>query len=134
MTHRYFVEYGALQEYQNPDGSNPHRVIECTTSGNDAVKIDEDFARKIADALNRADALSEAAPLAEEARNMAKKCNAKFMNCVYADQDTNDMLMEHARLFRKLARAISGPDEEDAFWDDLNRRFKEKYGGDNGKE
>ena len=42
---KYFVEYGALQ-------ANAQRLIECTTSASPAVKIDEDFARRIAYALN----------------------------------------------------------------------------------
>ena len=49
---KYFVEYGALQERTE---SGPIRVLECTTSALDAVKIDEAFARKIADALNAVD-------------------------------------------------------------------------------
>ena len=46
---RYFVEYGALQ-VKTPNG--PKRVIECITSSLDSVKISEEFARQIADALN----------------------------------------------------------------------------------
>jgi len=42
---KYFVEYGALQ-------ADAKRLIECDTSANPAVKITEDFAREIADALN----------------------------------------------------------------------------------
>ena len=42
---KYYVEYGALQ-------ANAKRLIECDTSAAPAVKITEDFAREIADALN----------------------------------------------------------------------------------
>ena len=46
---KYFVEYGALQ-------ANAKRLIECDTSANPPVKITEDFAREIADALNNHEA------------------------------------------------------------------------------
>lgn len=42
---KYFVEYGALQ-------ANAERLIECETSKRPAVKISEDFARRIAYGLN----------------------------------------------------------------------------------
>ena len=42
---KYFVEYGALQ-------ANAKRLIECDTSALPPVKITEDFAREIANALN----------------------------------------------------------------------------------
>ena len=42
---KYFVEYGALQ-------ANAERLIECETSKMPAVKISEDFARRIAYGLN----------------------------------------------------------------------------------
>lgn len=42
---KYYVEYGALQ-------ANAKRLIECDTSAHPPVKISEDFAREIADALN----------------------------------------------------------------------------------
>ncbi len=42
---KYHVEYGALQ-------ANAKRLIECDTSALPPVKISEDFAREIADALN----------------------------------------------------------------------------------
>lgn len=51
-TPKYFVEYGALQE-RTPEG--PRRVIECDTSGLPAVKIPDDFAHEIAEALNKAE-------------------------------------------------------------------------------
>ena len=43
---KYCVEYGALQ-------SDAKRLIECDTSSNDAVKITENFAKRIAYALNQ---------------------------------------------------------------------------------
>ena len=43
---KYFVEYGALQ-------ANAKRLIECETSANAPVKITENFAKRIAYALNR---------------------------------------------------------------------------------
>ena len=42
---KYCVEYGALQ-------ANAKRLIECETSAYPPVKITEEFAREIADALN----------------------------------------------------------------------------------
>ena len=42
---KYCVAYGALQ-------ANAERLIECDTSALPPVKITEDFAREIADALN----------------------------------------------------------------------------------
>jgi len=44
---QYYVEYGALQK-------GAERLIECYTSALPPVKITEDFAREIADALNNA--------------------------------------------------------------------------------
>lgn len=45
---KYYVEYGALQ-------ANAERLIECDTSALPANKITEEFAKEIADALNRQD-------------------------------------------------------------------------------
>ena len=113
---RYFVEYGALQERTK---LGPRRVIECTTSALDAVKVPEEFARKIADALNTVEAPDRAA-IADAARKEAQRCRAMFMNCVYVNEDVNKMLLEHADLFRKLARMIAGSDVEDKIFDAIN--------------
>ena len=43
---KYFVEYGALQ-------ANAQRLIETETSAREPVKVSENFARRIAYALNR---------------------------------------------------------------------------------
>ena len=109
MGARFFVEYGALQERTE---SGPRRVIECTTSALVAVKIDESFARKIADALNAIDD-PERAALAKEARDQARRCIASFFNCCYQSEAVNEMLTNHAVLLRKLAKALVGPDEID---------------------
>lgn len=67
--------------------------------------------------------------LATEARNEARLCRAQIFNCCYQDDGINKMLSKHAMLFRKLARALVGPDEEDKAWDDVARKVEEKFGG-----
>lgn len=49
MEGRYYVAHGALME---DIGTGIRRVIECDTSDREAVKIDESFAHRIAEALN----------------------------------------------------------------------------------
>ena len=44
--------------------------------------------------------------LVQEARNEAQRCRADYMNCVFAGQYGNDMLLRHADLFDKLADAL----------------------------
>ncbi len=70
--------------------------------------------------------------LATEARNEARLCRAQFFNCCYQDDGINKMLLKHATLFRKLASALVGPDEEDKAWDDFARKVAEKFGGGKG--
>lgn len=115
MDEKYFVEYGALQERTE---SGPRRVLECTTSALDAVKIDEPFARKIADALNAVDD-PERVALAKEARDEACRCGASFFNCCYQSEAVNEMLINHAVLLRKLAKALVGPDEIDGAFESM---------------
>ena len=69
--------------------------------------------------------------LAAEARYEARLCRGQFMNCCYQNDGINKMLLNHATLFRQLARAIDGPDEEDKALDSIARKFEEKFGGGN---
>ena len=66
--------------------------------------------------------------LAAEARYEARLCRGQFMNCCYQDDGINKMLLNHATLFRQLARAIDGPDEEDKAWELIAQKVEEKFG------
>ena len=66
--------------------------------------------------------------LAAEARYEARLCRAQFSNCCYQDDGINKMLLNHANLFRRLARVLVGPDEEDKAWDSLMLKVNEKFG------
>lgn len=67
--------------------------------------------------------------LAEEARYEARLCRGQFFNCCYQNDGINKMLLNHATLFRQLARALVGPDDEDKAWDNLSQRIAEKFAG-----
>lgn len=90
---RYFVEYGALQ-------ANAERLIECDTSANPPVKITEDFARKIADALNSHEPGASLDYIPSQSDLDALEEHAKYMqdHSVYGGGVLLSMIADYRRL------------------------------------
>ena len=90
---RYFVEYGALQ-------ANAERLIECDTSANPPVKITEDFARKIADALNSHEPGASLDYIPSQSALDALEEHAKYMqdHSVYGGGVLLSMIADYRRL------------------------------------
>ena len=99
---RYYVEYGALQ-------NGAKRLIECDTSALPPVKISEDFARQIADALNNAqghclDYIPSEADLDE------LEAHAKYMqdHSIYGGGVLLSMIVDYRKLLADRQKTISG--------------------------
>lgn len=90
---KYFVEYGALQ-------SNAKRLIECDTSANPPVKITEDFAREIADALNNHEAVASLDYVPSQADLDALEEHAKYMqdHSIYGGGVLLSMIADYRRI------------------------------------
>ena len=90
---KYFVEYGALQ-------SSAKRLIECETSALPPVKITEDFARKIADALNNHEPGASLGYIPHEADLDALEEHAKYMqdHSIYGGGVLLSMIADYRRL------------------------------------
>ena len=90
---KYFVEYGALQ-------ANAERLIECDTSANPPVKITEDFARKIADALNSHEPGASLDYIPSESDLDALEEHAKYMqdHCIYGGGVLLSIVADYRRL------------------------------------
>ncbi|MBQ2628478.1 MAG: hypothetical protein IJG13_02255 [Kiritimatiellae bacterium] len=100
---KYFVEYGALQ-------ANAKRLIECDTSANPPVKITEDFAREIADALNNHEAGASLDYIPSQADLDALEEHAKYMqdHSIYGGGVLLSMIADYRKLLADRQKTISG--------------------------
>lgn len=93
---KYFVEYGALQ-------ANAKRLIECDTSACPPVKITEDFAREIADALNNHEAGASLDYIPSQADLDALEEHAKYMqdHSIYGGGVLLSMIVDYRKILEK---------------------------------
>ena len=100
---KYFVEYGALQ-------ANAKRLIECDTSALPPVKITEDFARKIAVALNNHEPGASLEYIPHEADLDALEEHAKYMqdHSIYGGGVLLSMIADYRKLLADRQKTISG--------------------------
>ena len=100
---KYFVEYGALQ-------ANAKRLIECDTSANAPVKISEDFAREIADALNNHEPGASLDYIPSESDLDELEEHAKYMqdHSIYGGGVILSMIADYRRLLANRQTTASG--------------------------
>lgn len=93
---KYFVEYGALQ-------ANAQRLIECDTSSCPAVKISENFAKRIAYALNKCEPDAEVMCPSETDLDMLEE-HAKYMqnHSIYGGGILMSMIKDYRWLRKKI--------------------------------
>ena len=104
---KYFVEYGALQ-------ANAQRLIECDTSANDPVKITENFAKRIAFALNQCEPDAKRyVPTAEDLDKLDSLAEQMINSSQYGGGILKRMVEDYRQLRKEVDEYMSAERDSD---------------------
>lgn len=131
----YFVEYGALQE-RTADG--PKRVIETETSALGAVKISDDFAKRIADALNDAESKGKCGdtPMPDEEKQalISDVLHRKREVSSLDEWEFRELMNGFSRMFgARIWNCVDATGKNDEEWGVLSSVFARVYEALGGK-
>ena len=116
----YFFEYGAVQEKTD---TGPRRIIECSTSANEPIKISDELGLKIVNALNEYDKkrfIAETSPAEMMERLVAGDIAVDDID----DGKFNELLAGLARIFNaRVFNCVDATGKNDGEWRVLSAIF-----------